>query len=125
MLQRHPMLAYLPAHDVARARGFYEGTLGFRPAFELEGGVHYACAGGSGCFLYPSPNAGTNRASQAYWQVDDVEREVAELKAKGVAFEDYPMPGKKSPSGVVTLGGAKSAWFRDTEGNILAIVQTA
>jgi len=125
MLQQHRMLAYLPAHDVPRARRFYEGTLGFTPAGELEGGVFYACAGGTGCFLYPTPNAGTNRASQAYWQVDDIEREVAALKAKGVVFEDYAMPGTKSPTGVVTLGGAKSAWFKDPEGNILAIVQTA
>ena len=77
------------------------------------------------CFLYPTPNAGTSRASQAFWQVDDVEREVAELKARGVEFENYDMPGKKSPSGVVEAGGAKAAWFKDSEGNILAIVQDA
>lgn len=65
------------------------------------------------CFLYPTPNAGTSRASQAFWQVDDVEREVAELKARGVEFENYDMPGEKSPSGVVEAGGAKAAWFKD------------
>ena len=77
------------------------------------------------CFLYPTPNAGTSRASQAFWQVGDVEREVAELKARGVEFENYDMPGEKSPSGVVTAGGAKAAWFKDSEGNILAIIQYA
>src|SRR5437899_253013 len=76
-------------------------------------------------FLYPTLNAGTSLASQAFWQVDDVEREVAELKARGVEFEDYDMPGEKSPSGVVTADGAKAAWFKDSEGNILAIIQNA
>ena len=77
------------------------------------------------CFLYPTPNAGTSKASQAFWQVSDIEREVADLKARGVEFENYDMPGEKSPSGVITAGGAKAAWFKDTEGNILAIIQDA
>jgi catechol 2,3-dioxygenase-like lactoylglutathione lyase family enzyme len=123
MLQSFPLYAYIPAKDVARARRFYEGKLGFRPKQEIAGGVVYEFAKGTACFLYPTPNAGTSRASQAFWQVDDVEREVAELKSRGVEFEDYDIPGKKSPSGVVTAGGAKAAWFKDSEGNILAIVQ--
>jgi catechol 2,3-dioxygenase-like lactoylglutathione lyase family enzyme len=122
MLQRFPMYAYLPVKDVARARRFYEGTLGFTPKEETAGGIVYAFAGGTGCFLYPTPNAGTSAASQAFWQVDDVEREVAELRAKGVAFEEYGAPGMKGA--IMTAGGAKTAWFKDSEGNILAIVQT-
>ena len=123
MLQNAALYAYIPAQDVARARAFYEGKLGFRPAEEQDGGVAYRFADGTACFLYPTPNAGTSKASQAFWQVADVEREVAELKSRGVVFEDYDMPGQKSPSGVITAGGAKAAWFKDTEGNILAIVQ--
>ena len=125
MLQNSPFYAYIPAKDVARARRFYEGTLGFHPKQSVAGGVVYEFGDHTACFLYPTPNAGTSRASQAFWHVDDVEREVAELKARGVEFEDYDMPGEKSPSGVVTAGGAKAAWFKDTEGNILAIVQDA
>jgi catechol 2,3-dioxygenase-like lactoylglutathione lyase family enzyme len=121
MLQKSPMFAYLPAKDLSRARRFYEETLGFRPKEETAGGVHYELAGGTGCFLYPTPNAGTSAASQAFWMVDDVEREVAELRAKGVKLEQYDMPGMKD--GIFTGGGAKTAWFKDTEGNILAIVQ--
>jgi predicted enzyme related to lactoylglutathione lyase len=124
MLQTSPMYAYLPAKDVARARQFYERRLGFTPKREEAGGVIYEFGGGTAAFLYPTPNAGTSQASQAFWQVDDVEREVAELKARGVVFEDYAMPGQKSPSGVVTAGGAKAAWFKDSEGNILAIIQS-
>ncbi|HEX9301333.1 MAG TPA: VOC family protein [Casimicrobiaceae bacterium] len=124
MLQNSPLYAYIPAKDVDRARRFYEGKLGFRPKQEVGGGVVYEFGDKTSCFLYPTPNAGTSRASQAFWQVSDVEREVADLKARGVEFENYDMPGK-SPSGVVTGGGAKAAWFKDTEGNILAIVQNA
>ena len=124
MLQSHPMHAYLPAKDVARARQFYEQRLGFTPKHEQAGGVAYEFGGGTAAFLYPTPNAGTSQASQAFWQVDDIEREVAELKASGVVFEDYAMPGRKSPSGVVTAGGARAAWFKDSEGNILALIQS-
>jgi len=122
MLQKSPMFAYIPAQDVARARRFYEQTLGFAPGRELGGGVRYECAGGTACFLYPTPNAGTSAASQAFWQVTNIEQEVAELKAKGVIFEEYDMPTMKD--GIATAGGAKAAWFKDTEGNILAIIQS-
>jgi catechol 2,3-dioxygenase-like lactoylglutathione lyase family enzyme len=124
MLQRSPMYAYLPAKDVDRAREFYEQKLGFEPKEDAAGGVVYECAEGTACFLYPTPNAGTSKASQAFWQVDNVEREVAELKARGVTFEEYDVPGLKTVNGIATAGGAKAAWFRDTEGNILAVVQT-
>ena len=125
MLQNSPLYAYIPAKDVARARQFYERKLGFKPKSETGGGVVYEFGDKTACFLYPTPNAGTSKASQAFWHVDDIEREVAELKSRGVAFEHYDMPGEKSPSGVITAGGAKAAWFKDTEGNILAIIQDA
>ena len=124
MLQNSPMYAYIPAKDVDRARKFYEGKLGFTAKQVTEGGVVYEFAGGTACFLYLTPNAGTSQASQAFWSVDDVDREIEALKARGVAFEDYDMPGEKSPSGAITAGGAKAAWFKDSEGNIMALVQT-
>ena len=62
--------------------------------------------------------------ASAFWQVDDVERKVAELKGRGVTFEEYDMPGMKAKGGILTAGGAKSAWFKDSEGNIMAVVQT-
>src|SRR5688572_600676 len=125
MLQSAPIHAYIPARDVARARRFYEQKLGFKPGREQAGGVVYEFGSGTGCFLYPTPNAGTSKASQAFWKVSDIEREVAELKARGVVFEDYDMPGQKSPSGAITAGGAKAAWFKDSEGNIMAVIQDA
>jgi len=123
MLQDSPMYSYIPAKDVARARQFYEGKLGFRVKEEINGGVVYASAGGTACFLYLTPNAGTSQASQAFWDVKDIEAEVAELKRRGVTFEKYDMPGTDA-TGITTAGGAKAAWFKDTEGNIMAIIQT-
>lgn len=123
MLQKSPMYAYIPAKDVARARQFYEQKLGFQPKMETEGGVVYECADGTSCFLYPTPNAGTSQASQAFWQVADIESEVAELKKRGVVFEDYGMP-EQDANGIMTQGGAKAAWFKDTEGNIMAVIQS-
>ena len=122
MLQKAPMYAYIPAKDVKRARQFYEQKIGFQPKQELPNGVVYEFAGGTACFLYETPNAGTSQASQAFWQVEDIEGEVAELKARGVQFEDYDMPGKDK-NGIVTGGGAKAAWFKDSEGNIMAVIQ--
>lgn len=119
MLQSSPMYAYLPAKDVARARRFYEGKLGFKPRSEEAGGVVYEFGDRTACFLYPTPNAGTSKASQAFWQVQDVEREVADLRARGVRFEEY----EGTVNGISTAGGAKAAWFTDTEGNILALIQ--
>jgi predicted enzyme related to lactoylglutathione lyase len=126
MLQKHPMYAYIPAQDLARARAFYEQKVGLKPKQEGAGGVVYEFAGGTACFLYSTPNAGTSRASQAFWQVDDVDREIEELKSRGIVFENYPdMPGERSKNGAVTAGGAKAAWFKDSEGNTMAIIQEA
>ena len=83
----------------------------------------YEFAGGTACFMYPTPNAGTSRASQAFWQVNDVEREIAELKVRGVVFEEYDIPGVKMQNSIANAGGAKTAWFKDSEGNILVVSQ--
>ena len=125
MLQDAPFYAYLPAKDVARARRFYEDILGLKAKREVAGGVVYEFGLGTAAFLYPTPNAGTSKASQAFWAVEDVDREMVELKKRGVVFEQYDnMPGQRSPAGAIIAGGAKAAWFKDSEGNILAIIQT-
>ena len=124
MLQKAPMYAYIPVKDLARARQFYEEKIGLKPKEEKAGGVVYEFAQHTACFMYPTPNAGTSSASQAFWQVDDVEREVAELRRRGVKFEEYDMPQMKIDKGIAIGGGAKAAWFKDTEGNIMALVQS-
>ena len=122
MLSNAPIRAYIPVSNVARAREFYEDKVGLRPKEEYAGGVIYEC-GGAQVFMYPTSNAGTSKASQAFWQVADVEAEVADLKARGVKFEEYDFPGVTMKNSIVTAGGAKTAWFKDTEGNILAVSQ--
>jgi hypothetical protein len=73
--------------------------------------------------MYPTPNAGTSTASQAFWQVEDLEREVAALKSRGVKFEDYDTAKIKTKGGISEPGDTKAAWFKDTEGNIMALIQ--
>src|SRR5256885_3939657 len=123
MLTNAPIIPYIPVANVARARKFYEGTLGLTAKEEYAGGVIYECGKGSWVFMYPSAGAGTSKASTAFWAVDDVEAEVAALKARGVVFEEYDMPGIKTENSIATGGGAKTAWFKDSEGNIMAISQ--
>ena len=122
MLRNAPIRAYIPASNITRARKFYEEIVGIQAKEEYAGGIVYEC-GGTGVFMYPTLNAGTSKASQAFWQVNDVEAEVAELKARGVKFEEYDMPGVTMKNSIATGGGAKTAWFKDTEGNILAVSQ--
>ena len=116
MLQKSPMYAYIPAADLARARAFYERKVGLVAKEETNGGVVYEFGQHTAAFLYPTPNAGTSQASQAFWAVDDVDREIEALKARGVVFETYDMPGERSASGAITadliLGLASSAIVR-------------
>jgi len=123
MLQNSPMFSYIPARDLARARKFYEQKVGLKPKEEINGGVVYEFGGGTAAFLYPTPNGGTSKASQAFWSVADVEAEVADLKKRGVKFEEYNVPGMKTVNSIATGGGAKAAWFKDSEGNTMAVIQ--
>jgi predicted enzyme related to lactoylglutathione lyase len=123
MLKDAPIYSYVPVADLARARKFYDTALGLGPGKDFGPGATYECGKGTAFFMYPSPGAGTSKASCAFWQVDDIVAEVAALKARGVVFEEYDMPGLKTVNSIATGGGAKTAWFKDTEGNIMAVSQ--
>jgi predicted enzyme related to lactoylglutathione lyase len=122
-LSNASVVPYSPAANIPRARKFYEEMVGLKVREEFAGGVVYECGNGSWVFMYPTPNAGTNKASTLFWSVDDVEAEVAALKARGVVFEEYDFPQMKTVNSIATGGGARTAWFKDTEGNTLAISQ--
>ena len=123
MLKDCPVVPYIPVSDIGRARTFYEQVIGLVPQRDTDGGVVYGGANGSCIFMYVSGNAGTSKATQAFWQVTDLVAEMAELRARGLVFEEYDFPGFKMVNGVATGGGAMSAWFKDTEGNTMALVQ--
>ena len=122
MLNEFPCVPTLAASDLQRARTWYAEKLGMEPAREEDGGLVYEAGKGTGFLLYESQFAGTNQATAMGWQVTDLDAEMAELRSRGVQFEEYDFPGVKTTNGIVTLpDGSRGAWFKDSEGNILAI----
>src|SRR5438445_4461464 len=102
MLKSAAIVPYIPVSQLARARRFYEEKVGLKPKEEYAGGVIYECGKGSWVFMYPSAGAGTSKASTAFWAVDDIVAEVAELKARGVVFEEYNMTGIKTENSIAS-----------------------
>ncbi|MDQ1722759.1 MAG: hypothetical protein QOI26_2493 [Pseudonocardiales bacterium] len=123
MLDNGTVTANIPAADLTRARDFYAGKLGLTPSFEVEGIILvYKTAGGSTFSVYETQFAGQAGHTIAQWHVEDVEAEVRDLRAKGVTFERYDMPGVEWHDDVASLGSmGKAAWFKDSEGNILCL----
>jgi catechol 2,3-dioxygenase-like lactoylglutathione lyase family enzyme len=126
ILSRSPIAPTLPASDIGRAKAFYRDVLGFEVVAEMpETGEVMFRSGQDVLFLvYRSPSAGTNRATAAAWRVSDLGAVVAELKSRGVEFENYDLPGLKTVDHIAAMpDGTRVAWFKDTEGNILGIDQ--
>lgn len=122
MLGDHSSIATLAVKDLARARAFYEGVLGFAPQGDAPDGVLYAA--GSGTFLvYPSSFAGTNKATAVSFQVpaDRFDAEIQALRGKDLTFSTFEVDGITWDDGVATMGGMRSAWFEDPDGNILNV----
>ena len=115
-----PMIAVT---DLDRARKFYEDTLGLKTKDDWGEGATLR-SGDTLINVYKSEFAGTNKATALTFQVDDIDKEVSELRDKGIFFEKYDLPGLK-PSGdcYVGEGGFKTAWFKDPDGNILSLIE--
>ena len=122
MLRDTDVMATVAVKDMKRASDFYQGTLGLTPGQNEEGMAIAYKTGGSMILVYKSDFAGTNQATAASWAVDDVAAVVNELKAKGVNFERYDFPGVDHEGDVHVMGDRKNAWFKDPDGNILAVV---
>ena len=121
MLKDSIIYPTIPAKDINRAKQFYADKLGLTPEKEDEThGLMYK-SGGCWFYLYQTQFAGTAQNTAAAWKVDNVEQTVADLRAKGVVFEEYDMPGLKTVNGIAEMGGIKGAWFKDSEGNILSV----
>lgn len=121
----------LPAQNLQRARAFYAERLGLEPSEEREGGLLYRCAKGE-FVLFESAGAPSGSHTQMAWDVDDIEATVAELRGRGVVFEEFSLPGLTTVDGIAEVSGnypskggvgERGAWFRDSEGNLLAIGQ--
>lgn len=131
MLQSSKVAARIPVSNLERAKAFYSDKLGLTPSEERPGGLRYRC--GSGEFsLFQSSGAASGEHTQMAWEVDDIEAAVDELRSRGVAFEEYDLPGLTTVNGIAEVAGnypsrggvgERAAWFKDSEGNLLAIGQ--
>jgi catechol 2,3-dioxygenase-like lactoylglutathione lyase family enzyme len=117
MLTDFPIHATAAAVDLERARQWYRDMLGLEPEREDPGGVWYRFARDTWLYLYATAAAGTARNTIAGWTVRDIEAVMADLRRRGVVFEDYDMGELKTVDGLADFGMAKAAWFKDSEGN--------
>jgi predicted enzyme related to lactoylglutathione lyase len=114
----------LPATDYERAKAFYE-RLGFIGKEETDG-ITYECAEGTGFMVFPSSGQASGTHTQLGIEVKDLDAEMTDLRSKGVTFEEYDFPGMKTENGMMSdPSGGKGAWFKDSEGNLIALYQTA
>lgn len=122
MLTNAPVITILPVIDLNRARDFYENKLGLIPkGAKPDGKFVYACGGGALLALFPRATGTKADHTAISFKVTDIAAAIAELKRKGVVFNDYDVPGLKTENHVCVLGAEKAAWFNDPEGNILCI----
>ena len=115
-----PMIA---VKDLDRARRFYEETLGLKTEDEWGGEGVTLKSGDTLINVYRSEFAGTNKATALTFDVDDIEREVSDLKGKGIFFEHYSLPGLEERGDLYVGDRMKTAWFKDPDGNILSLVE--
>lgn len=123
MLQNFRFDAIIPASDLERARRWYAEKLGLDEPREAPEGLYYDCGEGTRFLLYPASGPASGQHTQGGWVVDDIDQVVADLKSRGVAFEEYDFPGLKTVDSIADLGGERGAWFKDSEGNTLTVGQ--
>lgn len=116
-------VATVPAEDLDRAKAFYTEKVGLTPSTEFPGGVNFG-DGANELAVYMAGGKSPGTFTQVTFMVDDVASTVADLQSRGVTFEEYDMPNLKTENGIaVDADGSKAAWFKDTEGNVLGVVQ--
>lgn len=120
MLSDSTVFATIAVRNMQLAKEFYEQKLGLNKIDETPGGVMYESGTGK-LFVYESHTAGTNLATCAAWDVEDVAVTASELQSKGVVFEHYDIPNAEVDGAIYTMGSQQVAWFTDPDGNILSI----
>jgi catechol-2,3-dioxygenase len=123
MLDRFRVHAVLPAHDLQRAKAWWDEKVGMTPTTEDPGGLWFACAEGTWVVITPSANAGTAKNTAASFTVTGIETLMDSLRERGVIFEEYDMGDFKTVNGLFEMGPYKAAWFKDSEGNIVEIAE--
>lgn len=123
MLKNNRAQTTLPVADLARARAWYADKLGLSPVQEDPGGLTYECGEGSRFLLFPSSGRSSGAFTQMGFDVADIVAEVRDLRARGVVFEEYDFPGLKTVDGIADIGPGRAAWFKDSEGNLVGLVQ--
>jgi catechol 2,3-dioxygenase-like lactoylglutathione lyase family enzyme len=125
VLDRSPIYASIPAHDIGRAREWYSDKLGLDPMMEMDGTLLYA-TGTTMFSIYETPSAGTGKHTIATWVVDDIDAVMAHLRSRGVVFEDYGLgdAGPNTENGIQrNPAGGGAAWFTDSEGNVIGLAE--
>ena len=122
MLGDHPIGAMIPATDLARAKAFYADTLGLKVVRDNPEGVEFE-SGGIRFYVYPTRASAGSGATVAGWLVKDLEAELDDLRGRGIVFDEYDMPDFKTVNGIAEIEGFRGAWFKDSEGNVLAVAQ--
>jgi catechol 2,3-dioxygenase-like lactoylglutathione lyase family enzyme len=123
MLRDKDAVTNLAVKDIDAARKFYEDTLGLEKIATEGEELLVFKSGGSKIFVYRSEFAGTNKATAMTWVVGgDVDGIVKDLKARGIGFEHYDMPGLTLEGDVHVGDDMKVAWFKDPDGNVLSVV---
>lgn len=122
MLANTPLRFDIPVSDLARAKRFYSEKLGLFCNFENDYCAQYRYLQ-SYFVLTPSQSAGQNEHSIMTWLVEDISTVKSWLEDRGVIFEDYDLPEMKTKDGIARLGTDLLAWFKDSEGNLLAIAE--
>ena len=123
MLSDSTAVANLAVKDLDAAKRFYTETLGLPEIGRQSDELVVYRSGNSTLNVYRSEFAGTNKATAVTWSVgDSLDAFVDALKAKGVRFERYDMPGAKMDGDVHVFGDVRVAWFKDPDGNILNLV---
>ena len=120
-LARTTVTCILPVKDMARARRFYEQSLGLVPAGAKPDGKFVYRLGATEIALFPREEGTKATHTALSFRVDDIAGAVRTLGQRGVKFEDYDFPGLKTVEHVCVLGAEKAAWFTDPEGNILCL----
>ena len=115
----------LPVKDLGKAKKFYEETLGLKKTGEMGEEAVTFRSGGTTLVVYRSEFAGTNKGTAALWEIEDVDGTVKKLKAKGVKFEHYNLPGLTLDGDIHRAGPFSVAWFKDPAGNILSVQNRA